>query len=115
MIELQMKYLYQFNQATLTNQQTRRMKEMAEEAVAGQSAGQANDIATISYGAYNQPIRSAGKTVDQIRNDLIAQWGMPKDAKGYSGKTVLEDSYVIKPGDKITFQKAMGEKGLLTK
>jgi hypothetical protein len=70
-----------------------------------------NNIATMKYGAYQQPGNHAGKTVAQIRTELSAIWNVPGDAQAFKGKTQMADDYVVQPGDSIEFHRRMGEKG----
>ncbi len=78
-----------------------------------EQAGQAapNDMATFKYGVQTQPTPFVGRTVGECRSSLKNAWDIPDDAQAYIGKQALEDDYVVKPGDEITFHKRMGEKG----
>lgn len=70
-----------------------------------------NQVATVKYGVYSQPGNFVGKTVDEVRKNLSAQWNIPTDASAFKGKEQMDASYVIQPGDSLEFHRRMGEKG----
>lgn len=67
--------------------------------------------AMIRFGVYGQPGSYAGMTIRQVRAELADLWQIPADAKGYKGKEVLSDDYVIQPNDVIDYHRQLGEKG----
>lgn len=81
--------------------------------VQNHAAGQAtpNEMVNVKFGVHSQPAPFAGQTVAQIRQQLKGPWELPDDTTAYKGKEALADSYIIQPGDDITFHKRMGEKG----
>lgn len=72
---------------------------------------QANAMANVRYGVYNQPGPYAGQTISEVRNQLGKLWNIPPDAQAYKGKEQLDANYTIQPGDHIEFHRKMGEKG----
>lgn len=75
--------------------------------------GQEPDTARVRFaGGYNQRIPIQGRTVGEMLDFVAGNWGVPKDAAAYKGKTKLESDYRIQPGDDIEFLKRQGEKGL---
>ena len=81
------------------------------EAVSGAANEGASRQATVRYGVYGQPGSYAGKTVGDVRRQLSSAWSIPADAQAHKGKTALDDTYVIQPGDSIDFHRKLGEKG----
>lgn len=73
---------------------------------------QVSGSATISYSADSETSTLfVGRTVGEVRRAQSDALNIPADAKPYVGRQLVDESYVIKPGDVVAFSRRLGEKG----
>ena len=68
---------------------------------------------TLVYGATEWPPINVDtdSTVDDIRDEFGASFGIPEDAKGVVNGVEQDDSFTLRNGDKLEFRKKTGDKG----
>jgi hypothetical protein len=68
-------------------------------------------MARAKSGVWEEENNFAGMTVAEVRASRTKTWRIPADSVAYKGKAVVDESYIIEPGDKIEFVKGQGVKG----
>jgi len=84
---------------------------MAEGQASANNTGPNQGSAKVRFGLYNQTIPAGKATVGDMRASYGSMYKMPKDSQATINGNLVDDNYVLQPGDEIEFYRKSGEKG----
>jgi len=84
---------------------------MAQGQASSQNPGSSQGSARVRFGLYDQVIPAGKATIANMRDSYTSMYKMPKDTLARINGNVVDDNYVLQPGDEVEFYRNSGEKG----